>query len=92
MARFITRVQLRDAVANDLEKLDNEMKKESFTVVKKTSPAGKEVSRNSSGPREYARQGNFSLQEINVLVNKVASQTGKKYSFTVMKEKSAVAV
>lgn len=88
MARYITRVQLKDAEQDDLELLDKELKRESFTRVKRIRSSGKEP--DPAAPREYNRKGNISLQEVTAAVYKAASLTGKKYSFTVMRERSAV--
>jgi len=88
MARYITRVQLKDAVQRDLELLDSELQRESFTRVKLIRSSGKEP--DPADPREYNRQGNVSLQEVTAAVYKAATLTGKKYSFTVMKEKGVI--
>ncbi len=62
MARYITRVQLKDAGQQDLELLDSELQRESFTRVKISRLSEKE--HNPAGPREYNRQGNVSLREV----------------------------
>jgi hypothetical protein len=85
MAKFVTRVRLQDAVKNDFEKLDIEMGRASFTRIKK-EPAG--------GPKyipaacEYYRRGsNLTLQDVTDAVYRAAKNTGKKYSFTIIRER-----
>lgn len=68
---FITRVQLQGAQPTDLEKLDIEMERESFKKV------------NGS----YNLHGNISLLDVNGAVSRAANRTGKKYSFTVIRDK-----
>ena len=84
MAKFITRVQLQEAQQTDFEKLDIEMGRESFTRVEKPRDAGK---KRTSNPIEYNLHGNLSLLEVNGAVARAANRTGKKYSFTIIKEK-----
>jgi hypothetical protein len=83
MAKFITRVQLEQAQPTDLEKLDLEMQKESFIRVREDHPG----IRTRSTATEYNFQGNTSLLDVNGAVLRAANKTGKKYSFTVIKEK-----
>jgi hypothetical protein len=84
MARFITRVQLEAAQQTDFEKLDLEMERESFTRVDKPRDAGKN---RPSAPIEYNLNGNISILDVNGAVARAANRTGKKYSYTVIKEK-----
>ena len=84
MAKFITRVQLEGAQQPDFEKLDLEMERESFTRVDKPRDAGK---KRSSNPIEYNLNGNISILDVNGAVARAANRTGKKYSFTVIREK-----
>ena len=84
MAKFITRVQLEGALQTDFEKLDIEMERESFTRVDKPRDASK---KRPSNPIEYNLNSNISLLDVNGAVARAANRTGKKYSFTVIKEK-----
>jgi hypothetical protein len=81
---FITRVQLQGAQPTDLEKLDIEMERESFKRVNTSRSKG---GKHSSGPTEYNLHGNISLLDVNGAVSRAANKTGKKYSFTVIREK-----
>ncbi|HWK07522.1 MAG TPA: hypothetical protein VNS58_28010 [Puia sp.] len=84
MAKFITRVQLQEAQQTDIEKLDIEMERESFTRVDKPRDADK---KRLSNPIEYNLHSNISLLDVNGAVSRAANRTGKKYSFTVIREK-----
>jgi hypothetical protein len=89
MRKYITRVQLKDAEHNDYERLDTEMKKERFSRVKMQKAATKD---NPVRSREYNFQGGITLQQVTAAAYRAASKTGKKYSFTVMKEKAAFSI
>jgi hypothetical protein len=84
--KFITRVHLQGAQPTDLEKLDLEMERESFTRVNVSRSKGE---KHSSGPTEYNLHGNISLLDVNGAVSRAANRTGKKFSFTVIREKKA---
>jgi len=75
MARFITTIQLHNAAETDYETLNFELEKQSFRGTK------------TSGKREYNREGNVTLQEVTNAVLKAAEKTGKKYSFTIIRNK-----
>ena len=87
MKKYIARVQLKDAEQTDYEKLDSEMEKERFARVKLQKASTKE---NPASPREYNFHGGITLQQVTAAAYRAASKTGKKYSFTVMKEKAVV--
>ena len=87
MRKFITRIQLKDAEQSDYEKLDKEMEKKLFSKIKPPK-AGRKI--NLTRPREYYYRGGVSLREVTAAAYIAASRTGKKYSFTVMKEKPAI--
>jgi len=83
MAKFITTIQLHDADEKDYEKLNRELEKESFKKEKqakknKQQPAGKE---------KYKREGKLTIQDVTKAVLKAAVKTGRKYSFTIIKNK-----
>ncbi len=79
MAKYITRVQLHEA-----KKADIEMARASFTRTNQAAGGG---AINPSAAAEYNFQGNASLLDINAVVSRVAKKTGKKYSYTVIKER-----
>lgn len=83
MARFITTIQLHNADETDYKKLHTELEKASFRGQKhpgkqRDVPAGR---------REYNREGNVTLQQVTDAVLKAAIKTGKKYSFTIIRNK-----
>ncbi|HMH24856.1 MAG TPA: hypothetical protein VK563_23940 [Puia sp.] len=85
MAKYITRVRLQDAEQNDFIRFDSEMKKEAFVRINKSKPAKE----NNVIAGEYNRQGNITMQDVTDAVYRAASRTGKKYSFTIIREKAA---
>jgi len=80
MARFITTIELFNADENDYQTLQTELKKHSFT--RRTLQA-----ENLPGKEEYNREGNVSLQDVTYAVLQAAYKTGKKYSFTIIRNK-----
>lgn len=78
MARFITTIQLHDADEKDYKNLDNELKKKSFIETKHYRNPRKE---------EYNKEGNISIQDVTAAVVSAAKRTGKKYSFTIIRNK-----
>lgn len=78
MTTFIATIQLQQADNKDYQVLDKEMKKENFI----TGKVG-------TGIRlaEFSYRGATSIQHVINAVLRAAEKTGKKFSFTVMKEK-----
>ena len=85
MSKYLTRVQIKDAVQSDYEKLDLEMKKGSFVRIEKAGVNQLAVA------REYNYAGVRNLQSVISAAYTAASRIGKQYSLTVMKEKRTVA-
>jgi hypothetical protein len=83
MAKFITTIRLHDADEKDYEKLKNELEKESF---KKESQA-KKNKQQPAGNEEYKREGKVTIQDVTKAVLKAVAKTGRKYSFTIIKNK-----
>jgi hypothetical protein len=85
MITYSTTIQLKDAAQNDYDKLDLEMSKEAFAPVKQGQPATQ-----SSQPiyREYRYSRGTTLQEVIAAAYRASTRVGKKYSFTVMKDKA----
>ena len=83
MPSFITRIELQAASQKDYQKLEEEMKKAAF----------KDVTKNNSRlhpidtPLEFNRNGNYTLLEVTDAAAKAARKTGRRYSFTVIKER-----
>jgi translation initiation factor 1 (eIF-1/SUI1) len=81
MARFITTIELFNADQKDYETLQSELKKQSFTR--------RALQQSDSLPvkEEYNREGNITLQDVTHAVLQAAAKTGKKYSFTIIRNK-----
>ena len=85
MINYLTTVQLIDAEQNDYDKLDIEMSKEAFAPVKQSLQVQKPL---PSLYRVYKYSGGITLQEVTAAAYRASSRTGKKYSFTVIKDKT----
>jgi hypothetical protein len=83
MARFITTIELHNANDTDYNTLHTELKKASFKEVRHAADANNPNSRKE----EYNREGNITLQQVTDAVLKAATKTGKKYSFTIIRNK-----
>jgi hypothetical protein len=77
MTTFTARVELLNAGPKDYDRLQSEMKKETFAV-------GNKASDNHS---EFKCKDKGSIREVIDAVLRAASKTGKKFTFTVMKDK-----
>lgn len=85
MAKFITSIKLLEATERDYAKLSQELKKYFF------SPAGKSGSvkpAESAAPVTFNSSDNKSLLDATTAVSRAAATTGRKYSFTVIREKT----
>ena len=78
MNTFTTRIQLHNADRNDYRKLMAEMKKEAFISLKAGIAETK---------AEFSYQGGQFIKDVIAAVLRAAVKTGKKFSFTVMKDK-----
>jgi len=85
MPRFITSIRLQGANEKDYAVLSREMKKNAFSPVveNRRNPAG-----GSEATFVFNTNSNKSLVDTTTLVSLAAATTGKKYSFTLYKEKS----
>jgi hypothetical protein len=79
MNTFTARVELQGATPNDYTRLYAEMQKESFVA------AGAKA---TTGNVEFKSKDKISIREVIDAVARAASKTGKKFSFTVMKDKN----
>ena len=84
MPSFITRIELQSASKNDYLVLEEEMKKAAFKDVKRSSLLTAET---LASPLEFNCNGNFTLLEVTDATAKAARKTGRRYSFTVIKER-----
>jgi hypothetical protein len=83
MPNFITRIELEAASQKDYQKLEEEMKKASFIDVKKNKVRKQAV----AAPAEFNCHGNYTLLQVTDAARKAARTTGRRYSFTVIKER-----
>ena len=83
MAKFITNIQLQDAVEKDYEILGKEMRKELFTTEKHAAKSKAYI----TGKAVYSMEGTMGIQKVIGATVRAASRLGKKFSFFVMKDK-----
>jgi hypothetical protein len=84
MAKFITSIKLQEATERDYAKLSQELKKYLF------SPSGKSGSgkpMESTSSVTYNSTDNKSLLDTTTAISRAAATTGRKFSFTVIREK-----
>jgi hypothetical protein len=80
MNTFTARVELHNANPDDYTRLYTEMQKESFVA------AG--GAKAQAGNVEFKIKNRISINDVIDAVVRSASKTGKKFSFTVMKDKN----
>jgi hypothetical protein len=81
MAKFITSIKLQEATERDYAKLSQELKKYFFTPAVKTM-------KSSESSLVFNSAESKSLLDTTTVVSRAAATTGRKYSFTVMREKA----
>ena len=79
MNTFTARVELHSANPNDYNNLYTEMQKEALVA---------SGARAESGNVEFKCKDKLSIKDVIDAVVRAASKTGKKFSFTVMKDKN----
>lgn len=84
MARFTTRIQLEDATESDYQSLQTQLEQDVTGIIKKTVTHSK---RTLSSNSEFSLEGNITIQEVTAVVSNAAAKTGKKYSFTIIRNK-----
>jgi hypothetical protein len=84
MPTFTTSIKLLSATEFDYRKLSQEMEKKSFHPAKAQYPAS------GNSPVIFKCTTDSSLADTSSAVSRVASLTGKKFSFTIIKEKPKV--
>ena len=85
MPKFITSIRLQGANEKDYAVLSREMKKNAFNPVVENR---RNPSIGSDATFVFNTNSNKSLVDTTTLVSLAAATTGKKYSFTLYKEKS----
>jgi hypothetical protein len=83
MPKFITSIRLQAATENDYAKLSQELEKKSFLPVRKPSLRKADLTRFLT----FKSSNKKSLLDATEAVSNAAATTGKKYSFTVIKDK-----
>ena len=83
MPNFITRIELQSASQKDYQKLEEEMKKASFVDAKKNKLRRQAI----AAPAEFNCHGNYTLLQVTDAAVKAARKTGRRYTFTVIKER-----
>jgi hypothetical protein len=85
MSKFITSIKLQEATERDYAALSQEMKKNSFSPVSETKH-----DRKGGNPLTFVfnTTSNKSLLDTTAVVSLAAATTGKKYSFTVIRDKT----
>ncbi len=84
MAKFIATIQLEDAGEEDYVKLYRELEKKSFERGVHAGKGKKYV--NDKG--KYKWEGKVTIQDVTKAILKAVVKTGKKYSFTIIREKA----
>jgi hypothetical protein len=86
MAKFIATIELQEANEASYKTLQSELAKKSFTGI--NSFNFKKSDKITVLPKlEFQREGNVTIQEVTDAVMRAASKTGKKYSFTIIRNK-----
>ncbi len=85
MPSYFTSIRLASATEKDYEILSREMERQSFRPVDKPKKRG---SKPVSVPISFHSSIRPSLLDASAAITHAASATGKKYSFTIMKDKS----
>jgi len=85
MPKFITSIRLQEANERDYAILSRELKKNSFSPVSenKSNGSGEVIS-----SIVFNSNSNKSLLDTTTEVTLAAATTGKKYSFTILKERT----
>ena len=85
MPKFITSIRLQEANERDYAILSRELKKNSFSPVSenKSNGSGEVIS-----SVVFNSNSNKSLLDTTTEVTLAAATTGKKYSFTILKERT----
>ena len=84
MPKFVSRIELLNADKKDYQLLQEEMKKESFDLVRRNSSTS---TKRLLTPVEYTLEGNISLSDATDATWRADRRTGKKYLFTKKKKK-----
>jgi hypothetical protein len=84
MPKFTTTIRIPLVTESDYQTVSREMEKKQFLPDQKI----RKGSRVSEKPFVFTHSGKESLLDLTTVVSRALETTGKKYSFTIMKEKS----
>jgi hypothetical protein len=87
MPTYRTNIVLHHAADDDYVLLDKELKSQHFSR-EKALPAIEAGNLPALLRTRYLREGNLGLQEVVAEVKRAAAKTGKKFSFTVLKNRN----
>ena len=82
MATYKTNIRLKDAGTKDYELLDKQLEAELFHKFDCSEISVKQLAERG---REYYYRGGGSLQQVTAAAYRAAHNTGKEYSFTIIK-------
>lgn len=86
MPSYFTSIRLASATEKDYEILSREMERQSFRLVGKPQKRGSKPVAPAT-PISFHSSMRPSLLDASAAITHAASATGKKYSFTIMKDK-----
>ncbi|PVD51893.1 hypothetical protein DC498_12660 [Terrimonas sp.] len=88
MPSYRTNIELHHAATDDYLLLDKELRSHQFSPESKQQIADTAKSEKKYLRIRYIKEGNIALQEVVDNVKRAAAKTGKKFSFTVLKNKN----
>jgi hypothetical protein len=83
MPLFTTSVRLLSASENDVENLSQELQKKSFR-----RSSNKKINQDGNDMAVIFSTNQLTMLDVSTAVTEAASHTGKKFSFSIMKEKA----
>ncbi|MFT4094276.1 MAG: hypothetical protein QM640_11620 [Niabella sp.] len=92
MPSYIANVVLHQAVKEDYFLLDKELKSRFFSYEEKSRIWNNAQQPHPSAHTQYVKKGDLALLDIIGEVQQAAFKTGKKFSFTVRKEKKGLSL
>jgi hypothetical protein len=87
MPNYITKIKLQDAAEQDYNLLITELKQRSFSTYSEGAPKISKSAFSQLSASHFIRKGNI-IQEVIDDVLSAARRTGKKFSFTIIKDKN----
>ena len=84
MPKFTTTIRIPLITESDYQTISSEMQKKQFVPEQRT----RKDSSISEKPFVFTHTGRETLLDLTTVVSRTLEATGKKYSFTIMKEKS----